>query len=236
MTHSIHLEPTARRESMYTALAHVSALEIALVFPLGATCALAEPAELEALRERCDALGVRAIIIGGDETLRARAVAAGFAAATTMEEWDTSSHKAVHPSQRSWGPRVGRRSNAGLPSAGMRMLGDKRSHDEEDVGDLYEPIGEDPPGYVADLIAGDQELSPPRRHAEVPTVPLRRGRATRKLADSLRELARERDALERAHQAYEEQITATIRTSAGMDDATAQDLAAPDEPLEADGS
>lgn len=236
MTHSIQLEPGARRDTIRAALARTSAREIALVFTLGAACALADPAELGALREHCDAAGVRVVIIGGDKTLRARAVTAGFAAATTLEEWDTSSHKAVRPAARSWGPRSGKRGTGAPPPAAVHMMGTEQPCDEEDTGDLYEPGGGDPPSYVAELVAADEALSPPRRHVEVPTVPLRRSRTTRKLADSLRDLVREREALERAHEAYEEQITETIRTSAAMAGVQRGEPESSDGPLEADGS
>src|SRR5579862_7651986 len=63
------------------------ARHVALVFPAGAPVGIAHPAALDMLADRARAAHKRVTIIGGDAHLRACAVTAGLAAATTLEEW-----------------------------------------------------------------------------------------------------------------------------------------------------
>jgi hypothetical protein len=75
-----------------TALKLTPARRVALVFPLGQHAALAEPAALESIAARARGAHKHVTIVGGDAILRARAAAAGLAAATTVEEWRALPH------------------------------------------------------------------------------------------------------------------------------------------------
>ena len=211
MLYTVQLRPHTSREEAQTALARAASDEVGLVFPLGTRCVLASFDDLEALHAFTVSLRKRAIIIGGDETLRACAVTAGFAAATSVAEWETSKHKAVRPRHRlTWPGRRDTDGEVGEPAPLRRVLA--AIHGGEGRDDLYGPVGEDPPTYVADLMADDQDALM-QRHAAVPTIPMR-SRVTRRLAETLQVQAEAR-ALEQAHHAYEERVTSTIRASAG---------------------
>jgi hypothetical protein len=211
MLYTVQLRPDTSREEAQTALARVASDEVGLVFPLGTRCVLASPDDLEALHAFTESLRKRAIIVGGDETLRACAVTAGFAAATSVAEWETSKHNTVRPRHRlTWPGRRDTDGEVGEAAPLRRVLA--AMHGGEDREDLYGPVGEDPPTYVADLMADEQDALM-QRHAAVPTIPMR-SRVTRRLAETLQAQAEAR-AMEQAHHAYEERVTATIRASAG---------------------
>jgi hypothetical protein len=212
MIHTIQLRPDTSREAAQAVLDRTQAEDVALAFPSGERCTLAREGELEALYQHCQALSKRVVIIGGDEMLRAYAVAAGFAAATSVEEWETAKHRAVRPPARTWKLGV-RLTGAPAPRPPELQLVPGRDEPARDSADLYDVIGEDPPHYLAALVAHDGALSSPGRHASVPTIPLARARTTRRLSETVRD-QREAEALERAHQEYEEKLTEAIRSSA----------------------
>ncbi len=69
------------------ALVLTPARRVALVFPEGQRVPIAQPATLQALAERARVAHKQIAIVGGDAYLRACAVTAGLAAATTLDEW-----------------------------------------------------------------------------------------------------------------------------------------------------
>lgn len=69
------------------ALLRTPARRVALVFPLGIRPALADHSALTAIHERACRAGKEVTLVGGDAHLRACAVAAGFAAATSLDGW-----------------------------------------------------------------------------------------------------------------------------------------------------
>ena len=83
----IWLQPKSSYATISAALTLASGRKVALVFPVGEMTCLHNAATLTALHSRCRLLGKEAVIIGGDGLLRARAVAAGFQAATALEDW-----------------------------------------------------------------------------------------------------------------------------------------------------
>lgn len=210
MLYAIRVSPNTTIDTILAALRHTREEEVALVFPIGTSTALANG--LETLYERCRAHGKYVVVIGGDEVLRASAVAAGFAAATTLAEWEADHRRAPRFPHLSWKPRRGK-VTAPLPEPSIFLVWSHLSAErEDDPDDLYEIIGDDPPDYVADLVAADEELSPPHRHAGITTVPLPRDRRTHRLAERRRD-AVEAAAVERAHLDYEEHLTRTIRVT-----------------------
>jgi hypothetical protein len=218
MLYAIRVSPSTTIDSILAALRHSRDEEVAVVFPTGTSTTL--DGDLETLHERCRALGKYVVVIGGDELLRASAVAAGFAAATTVAEWEADHRRAPRFPHLSWKPRRGKVTTPLLeppiylvwshPSDGRADERDDQR--EDDSGDLYELIGEDPPDYVVNLVAADEELSPPHRLAGITTVPLPRDRRTLRLAERLRD-AVEAAAIDRAQQEYEEHLTRTIRVT-----------------------
>jgi hypothetical protein len=218
MTHFVRVRAGARAAELRRALAHAPESDVAVILPLGEPAALATGDELSRLAEYCQAEGKRVVLIGGDQALRARAVAEGFAAATSVEEWETGKHHAVHPVRRLLGMRRGRvtRELPDLPQLPDLRPASAPPAQVGDSGELYAIGGGDPPEYVSDIVAEDGALADPDRHAQVPTIPLRRSRRTQRLDEALRE-RQEAEALARASQQYEEQVTSAIRAGAGAE-------------------
>jgi hypothetical protein len=211
MLYTVQLRPDSSREEAQAALARTASDEVGLVFPLGARCTLASSADLEALYAFSETLRKCVIIIGGDETLRACAVTAGFPAATSVAEWETSKYKAVRSTHRLTWPGHRNRGAEAAELAPLRMVSADAGRGE-DREDLYDPADADPPTYVVDLMADDQAMSM-ERTAAVPTIPMR-SRTTRRLSETLQARAEAR-ALEQAHHVYEDRVTSAIRASAG---------------------
>src|SRR5260370_35745269 len=95
MRQILHIRAEAALPAIETAVQRARARRLALSFPFGRTSAVADWELLTALGERCRSLGIDVAIIGGDETLRANAVPAGFAIATRLEQWSTGTMPAV---------------------------------------------------------------------------------------------------------------------------------------------
>ncbi|HEX9412632.1 MAG TPA: hypothetical protein VF916_03950, partial [Ktedonobacterales bacterium] len=99
----------------------------------------------------------------------------------------------------------------------------------EEQNDVYALDGDDPPRYVAELVADDETLTASQRLTTgIPTIPLVPTRRQRRIAEAQRERA-EADAIHGALQRYEEQITQTIRSSATDDLSDLGDACAADE-------
>lgn len=217
MVYTIHLEATANGEQARAAVARAPQGEVALVFPKGQRCALCDAHQLDALYQACAEWGILLVIVGGDQQLRAHAVTAGFAAATSLEEWETSKHRAIRAQREtSLSRRLdrGQREHAGWTEPAVRVVAAARRGTQDEAGqDLYSLDGEDPPAYVANLLAREDPW-PLERYTEMPTVPLQRGRPTRILSETLRD-QQEAEMLERMHQLFEERLTETIRRTTG---------------------
>ena len=216
MTHHVRVAAGTRAAEVCRALARAPESDVAVILPLGVAAALTAGDELRQLADYCAAQGKRIVLIGGDEALRARAVAEGFAAATSLQEWETSKHRAVHPARGLFGVRRARITRV-LPD--LPLLPDLRPAaappaSREDSGELYAIGGGDPPAYVADIAAEDGTLADPDRHEQVPTIPLRRSRRAERLEAAQRE-RQEAEALARTSQQYEDQVTSAIRSGAG---------------------
>src|SRR5579859_4440566 len=90
------LHSAATLRAIAAAIGRTRGHSIAVIFPSTPPPELAEGEEaLAALRAHADRLGKHVVVVGGDETLRARAVAAGFPVATSLEEWQTDEHEAL---------------------------------------------------------------------------------------------------------------------------------------------
>jgi len=139
----IWLQPKSSYATVSAALTLASGRKVALVFPVGETTCLHNAATLTALHSRCHLLGKEVVVIGGDALLRARAVAAGFQAATTLDDWGETGPElyAVGPRRATEGDRrlwlV-----APLPRAAFS------TRDADDDADGW--VGE-PPEYVIEI-------------------------------------------------------------------------------------
>jgi hypothetical protein len=90
------LHSAATLRAIVAAIGRTRGRSIAVIFPSTPSPELAEGEEaLPALRAHAERLGKHVVVVGGDETLRARAVAAGFPVATSLEEWQTDEHEAL---------------------------------------------------------------------------------------------------------------------------------------------
>ncbi|HET8907557.1 MAG TPA: hypothetical protein VFN11_11395, partial [Ktedonobacterales bacterium] len=83
----IWLKPKSSYATVSAALTLSGGCRVALVVPTGERTCLDDDGVLSALHRRCQLLGKRVVIIGGDARLRALAVAAGFEAATSLDDW-----------------------------------------------------------------------------------------------------------------------------------------------------
>jgi hypothetical protein len=212
MTHLVRLRAGARAEEAQRALERAPVSDVAVILPLGVPVALAQGDELRQLAEFCQAQGKRIVLVGGDQALRAQAVAECLAAATSLDEWETSKQREGNPMRRLLGLGRGRVTRE-LPE--LTLPPDLRPAAEpEDASDLYAIGGGDPPTYVADIVAEDEALADPDRHSQVPTIPLKRSRRDQRREAAERE-RREAEAIARATQRHEDHLTGAIRSGAG---------------------
>lgn len=197
------LHSAANLQAITAAIGRTRARSIAVIFPSTPSPELAEREALPALRAHADRLGKHVVVVGGDETLRARAVAAGFPVATSLEEWQTDEHEAL----------------AGWPSAGQ--------HEAESVFVLPEPAPsaslprEEMPEYVRRIrdlsghYTGPLDVEP-ERTGQTGRLPPITPRITMPLPPvELDPDGDTADAVRRAQERREERITRAIRRTGG---------------------
>lgn len=197
------LHSAANLQAITAAIGRTRARSIAVIFPSTPSPELAEREALPALRAHADRLGKHVVVVGGDETLRARAVAAGFPVATSLEEWQTDEHEAL----------------AGWPSAGQQ--------EAESVFVLPEPAPsaslprEEMPEYVRRIrdlsghYTGPLDVEP-ERTGQTGRLPRITPRITMPLPPvELDPDGDTADAVRRAQERREERITRAIRRTGG---------------------
>lgn len=187
MMAEVYLPPDATPAEIEKSLGRIRGPVAALVFPAGAACQLAADERLHELRALCRALGKRVTIVGGDEELRARAVAAGFAAATSLEAWESERDEPPPDGSRA----TGRAAWTAADTAFVAEHG--RRHRETSWS-------ADPPDYVLWLLRREGTYPGPREDGD--------GAASAGQDD-----AAPSDPLLAAHWGHEERITATIRAT-----------------------
>lgn len=89
------LHSAATLRAISAAIGRTRTRSVAVIFPPAPAPELAKQEALPALRAYADRLGKQVVVVGGDETLRARAVAAGFPVATSLEEWQADEPEAA---------------------------------------------------------------------------------------------------------------------------------------------
>jgi hypothetical protein len=194
---------------------------IALVFPLGIPCLLAasEPMEaLESLATFARESGKDVTIVGGDELLRAHAVAAGLWTATTLDDWHATMPAEPSRLARSKWRRAWARNHA-QPTRRLALV---RSDELVESADAFKTLetasdpdgafANDPPDYVRELLAlhgRAVDVRPDdgqRRHAATQPRP----------AGALAYAADDVDELRALSERDEERLTATIRRTSGL--------------------
>lgn len=151
----IWLQPKSSYATVSAALTLASGPQVALVFPVGEATCLRDSATLTALHARCRLLGKDAVIIGGDALLRARAVAAGFQAATTLDDWGETG-----PELYALGPRRVAEDVPHLWLVTPRRTA-PRTFDTADDSDAW--VSE-PPEYVLEIHHTYADQTPVARH------------------------------------------------------------------------
>jgi hypothetical protein len=96
----IWLKPKSSYATISATLTLSGGRRVALVVPTGERACLDDDGVLSALHRRCQLLGKRVVIIGGDARLRALAVAAGFEAATSLDDWGETAPELYAPRTR----------------------------------------------------------------------------------------------------------------------------------------
>ena len=148
----VWLQPKASYATVSAALTLASGRRVALVFPAGESTCLDDAAPLSALHTRCRLLGKEAVIIGGDAFLRARAVAAGFEAATTLDDWGETG-----PELYSVGSRRGAEGDRRLWLVTPLQRATTRA---ADASDPYDGWISEPPDYVIEIHQAYADQSP----------------------------------------------------------------------------
>jgi hypothetical protein len=185
-----------RAESSYAvinaALTLHPARTLALVFPAGVHPNISESGQLDALYMRTRAIGKDVTIVGGDIELRVSAVAAGFAAATTLDDWRRAKPPAAQPV-------AGRGRHNGSDHAGFLVL-DPEPQDLNGSGGSW--IAE-PPLHIATLLDARElqsRVTPPMHVCTDAELD-----------------ARDAEAVLQASERYEDEITSRIRATSDLD-------------------
>lgn len=194
MPHVIRVRAHASSAAIHAAVAGARAHDVALAFPLGVPCLAGTAEAMHGLHAQCLALQKDVLILGGDQHLRAAAVAAGFPAATSLAEWE-----ATQPRLDIVTPPVGNASaNWEQPYLSLVPFADEWDRDR----DPFDPFDDMPPNFVLELMARDGVYGAPDetdiydvRHEAEPSA---------------------EDELLAAHERYEEHITRAIRHTGGL--------------------
>lgn len=204
MPHILRVPSDVTLEALRSALAGVRAARVAVIFPLGQPSRLGTAETIRELHSYALILDKDVVVIGGDQHLRALAVAAGFAAATSLEEWEETQPKLLAV------PARGAQTRPLLWELTDLTLVRDDWFAVSSPGALDYPYTDEPPNYVQDLlVAGIAELDASGSHSAVEAN-------SDTLDDSLGDDEREALALRDAHEHYEEHITTTIRESGGV--------------------
>ncbi|HEX6818269.1 MAG TPA: hypothetical protein VF120_07840 [Ktedonobacterales bacterium] len=196
MRQVLHIRAQASLFAIQATISHTKAKRLALVFPLGAQTALSADT-LESLAGSCRASGTDVAIIGGDEALRAGAVAAGFAVATTLDEWETGTMPAIRHTRPLSLRRAAREPEWREPH--LRLV----DNDEDDELSALDPEWEDqPPEFVVELM--EQDGAYPGADADPVAIP------------EQEQPEDDEERVRREAESYEDHMTGRIRRTGGQ--------------------
>jgi hypothetical protein len=213
------------RFQVHTSLADVvravrrtPAQRIALVFPLGLHTPLANLVRMEALADVCREHRKEATVVGGDDRLRAFAVACGLSAAVILDDWREA--RPARTSKWAKGSAPVQPQLVLLPLPGAGIAAEEPADDEDDSFDV------DPPAYLRELLAlhgrglDADDASDSEDSADSPedgeVIRVRRPFA---VAPRMTTLAYDVDSgalLRSLSEDDEERLTATIRKTSGL--------------------
>jgi hypothetical protein len=204
MTYTLAVLPDAPPAAILVALGRLRPREIALIVPLGKPSLLADPIALHQLALFCQHADKAIAIIGGEETLRARAVAAGFVVATSLEDHEqrASQHPLRRLSHQSW-------EDSYAQFVARRNSRPSRPRPRDDEVPLDEP-----PEYVRRLLE-ELPISPVVHGTPQPAAMQRSRRTTRKLP-----AVADEDLVREAYESDEDTVTETIRTTGTLGQST----------------
>lgn len=194
------VRPDAPLAAVESALARVRDSRVALSFPAHPPASLADERALRLLAALCGGLGKDVLIVGGDDHLRALAVAAGFAVATTLadDEPRPTRDDAEFPAaawEQAEATFAVHRGRVTLP---LRM-----------DDDVPEDLADEPPDYVRHLVQREGTYRGPRD--EDGSGVRRMPRVTRPL-----EPLDDDDLLRFENESHEERVTRAIRRTGGL--------------------
>lgn len=190
------------------AIQRTLARRIALVFPSGMRARWADAGWMEAIATLCTEAGKAATIVGGDELLRAWAVASGLPAAVSVEDWRAMRAGA----EQSW--RISRRRALPVRLTLVPSQPVADTHDDDDADLLtYEA---EPPEFVRELLSlhgrdvaqGSVAIGTPGQPRRPFVVVPRPSTIAYDLDTS--------DAVRAKWEHDEEHLTATIRATSGL--------------------
>lgn len=161
---------------------------VALVFPAGVRPYISESGQLDALFVRSRAIGKDVTIVGGDTELRVMAVTAGFAAATTLDDWRRAKHNSGAHRKRFSDEQVN-----------LQVL----ASDSQDLNSSGGSWIAEPPQHIATLLEA--------RESQCRVTP-----PTRQLSEAEMD-ARDAEAILQASERYEDEITTRIRATSELD-------------------
>lgn len=196
MPYLLRLHSDTPLSAIQAALGRIRPRDIALLFPYGTPVALVGDVDFVALHtlyRYCATLGKDVVIIGGDEALRAAAVATGFAAATSLDAWKGAS-----------GSRFARPVSAVADEGDAWPVSLSLVSTELDQDADLDVL----PEYVQRLLGDGQEFTGPRDHDA--DLEARIARNTHPLVDD------EDDIASIVSESYEDGITAAIRGTSGI--------------------
>lgn len=208
MPYILRFSQTTSAREVIASLKRTLDTSYALVFPSSLVCRMASEREMDTLSAYCAKVALDITIIGGDAELRARAVAARFAAATSLDDWgalDDSDEYVPGGRLRDFEP--------------FTVVPDDV---EDDPQGLYDPLRNDPPAFVRRLQASHSSVQ--REDTAHVT------RLFPSIAQHVSE-QEQAEALQRACERYEERIAARIRRTSGLSAASQRRPAAVTRPL-----
>lgn len=195
------------------------ARRIALVFPLGDRTRFADAGRMDALATLCREHAKEATIVGGDELLRACAVACGLRAAVTIEDWREAQPAWSLRRRKANHPAPARLSVIERPQVSEAREAEGAEETDEALDDEVEI---DPPAYVQELLAlyrqpddgaSGEPMGVPRRQP----IQLRRPFVVALRAGTLAYDLDADDRVRALSEDDEERLTTTIRRTSGLD-------------------
>jgi len=207
------------------AIRRAPALRIALVFPPGVRSRFADTGRMETLVTVCRESHKEATIVGGDELLRACAVACGLRAAVTLDDWrETHPRRTPRRAQaRGSASRVAKATTRKLPELVVVPAQAIQAIHEQDGDEASDWLDLDPPDHIQELLALHGRMLGPLETLETlagrEAIALRRPVAVApRMATVAYDL--DPDDLPRSlAEDDEERVTATIRQTSGLDGA-----------------